>query len=106
VLRAVCGSIARHHTSQASEHGPVTLNENARKAAEEALKIVQQGGQWSYNASLLVTCIPQSGDLAPSIALNPKLTKPEWERGHLGELETWLYFIIVRALRLADQRAG
>ena len=106
VLRAVCGAIARHHTSQASEHGTVDLTEHARKAAEEALKIAQQGDQWSYNASLLVTCIPQSGDLAPSTALNPKLTKPEWEPGHLGELETWLYFIIVRALRLADQRAG
>jgi hypothetical protein len=28
------------------------------------------------------------------------------KRGRMHELETWLYFVIVRALRLADQRAG
>lgn len=106
VLRAVCGAIARHHTSQASEHGLVTLNENARNAAEEALKISQQGAQWSYNTSLLCVRIPHGDNLAPSTASSPKLTRPEWERDHLGELETWLYFVIVRALRLADQRAG
>jgi CRISPR-associated endonuclease/helicase Cas3 len=54
VLRAACGAIARHHTSQASKHGTAILNEQARKAAEEALKAAHQGATWSYNPSLLI----------------------------------------------------
>jgi CRISPR-associated endonuclease/helicase Cas3 len=104
VLRAVCGAIARHHTSQASKHGTAILNERARKAAEEALKVAHQGAAWTYNLSLLVMHIPQENDLVPSNSQNPKLTLPAY--GRQDELETWLYFIIVRALRLADQRAG
>lgn len=106
VLRAICGAIARHHTSQASKHGTAILTENARKAANAALKAAHQGATWSYNSSLLVTHIPQENDLAPSNALNPKLTLPSYDNGPQSELETWLYFVIVRALRLADQRAG
>lgn len=106
VLRAVCGAIARHHTSQASEHATVNLSEHAMKAAEEALKAAHQGGAWSYNPSSLLKHISQDGDLAPSTASDPKLTRPTLDNGHQGELETWLYFIIVRTLRLADQRAG
>jgi CRISPR-associated endonuclease/helicase Cas3 len=106
VLRAICGAIARHHTSQASEYGPVVLDERTRKAAEEALKIAHQGAVWSYNADRLDMQIPKGGDLAPETALTPKLTRPELTSGRIGELEALLYFVIVRALRLADQRAG
>jgi CRISPR-associated endonuclease/helicase Cas3 len=106
VLRAICGAIARHHTSQASEYGPVVLDERAREAAEEALKKAHQGAVWSYDAARLVMHIPKGGDLAPETALTPKLTRPELTNGRIGELEALLYFVIVRALRLADQRAG
>ena len=106
VLRAICGAIARHHTSQASEYGPVVLDERARKAAEEALQIAHQGAVWSYDADRLAMQIPKGGDLAPETALTPKLTRPALANGRIGKLETLLYFVIVRALRLADQRAG
>lgn len=106
VLRAVCGAIARHHTSQASKHGTATLNEQSRKAAEEALKSAHQGALWSYNPNLLVMNISQENDLVPSNASNQKLTRPGMDDGCQDELETWLYFVIVRALRLADQRTG
>ncbi len=106
VLRAACGAIARHHTSQASEFQTVHLSERARKAAEEALADACSGEAWKYEASLLMSNITQGGDLAPSNAGKPKLTIPSNEDGRAGELETWLYFMIVRALRLADQRAG
>ena len=106
VLRAICGAIARHHTSQASEYSTATLDANALKAADEALKIAHQEGNWSFNTSSLDTTITMGGDLSSATASNPKLTRPEWESGRLGELETWLYFVIVRALRLSDQRAG
>lgn len=106
VLRAVCGAIARHHTSQASEFQAVHLNDYALRAAEEALAAARSGAAWSYEPSLLIPHITQGGDLAPSNADRPKLTIPSYENGHSGELETWLYFVIVRTLRLADQRAG
>lgn len=105
VLRAVCGAIARHHTSQASKHSTALLDEKARKAAEAALKAAHQGAAWSYNPSSLVLQISQENDLMPSNAQNPKLTLPSYDQRQ-DELETWLYFVIVRALRLADQRAG
>jgi CRISPR-associated endonuclease/helicase Cas3 len=104
VLRAVSGAIARHHTSQASKHGTAILDERARKAAEVALKAAHQGKSWIYDPSLLVIHIPQENDLMPFNAQNTKLTLPAY--GRQEELETWLYFVIVRALRLADQRAG
>lgn len=102
VLCAVCGAIARHHTSQASEYKPAHLNAAALQAAEKALQIAQQEATWKYDASLLNPCITKGDDLAPTEAYTPKVTRPEQGR----ELEAWLYFVIVRALRLADQRAG
>ena len=102
VLHAVCGAIARHHTSQASKYGTAHLNAAALRAAEEALLIAHQEKTWSFDASLLNPSINKDGDLAPVEAYTPRVTHPEQGR----ELETWLYFVIVRALRLADQRAG
>jgi CRISPR-associated endonuclease/helicase Cas3 len=105
VLRAICGAIAHHHTSQASEYGSVILSAHALHAAKEALHIAHLGSAWSYDPACLDLCIVQGGDLAPETATSPKLTRPGLDSGLLGELETWLYFLIVRALRLADQRA-
>ena len=105
VLRAVCGAIARHHTSQASKHGTAVLNESSKKAAEEALKAARQDAEWTFYPSLLVTDIFKENDLMPSNAVNTKLTLPSFGQRQ-EELETWLYFVIVRALRLADQRAS
>ncbi len=105
VLRAICGAIAHHHTSQASKYGEATLSPQALEAAANALSIAHQGSAWSYDRNALIPQIKQGGDLAPETASSPKLTKPELDRGLAGELETLLYFLIVRALRLADQRA-
>ncbi len=44
--------------------------------------------------------VEQAGNLAPEMG-SQRITIPEIG----GELEMWLYFLIVRALRLADQRA-
>jgi CRISPR-associated endonuclease/helicase Cas3 len=106
VLRAVCGAIARHHTSQASEFQTAHLSKKALEAATEALADACADKTWSFELSLLAPHIDQGGDLAPANAGKPKLTIPSNECGRAGELETWLYFVIVRALRLADQRAG
>jgi CRISPR-associated endonuclease/helicase Cas3 len=105
VLRAICGAIARHHTAQARQFSPVTLDAAVLKAAEEALAHVHMGSAWSYDVKRLNPRIKEGGDLAPEAAPTIKVTRPAWEGGRADELETWLYFVIVRALRLADQRA-
>lgn len=106
VLRAVCGAIAHHHTAQASQYASFKLNANALKAAAEALHHVHMGSAWQYDVTRLQPSLDKGGDLAPASAMEWQITRPAWERGRVGELETWLYFVIVRALRLADQRAG
>jgi CRISPR-associated endonuclease/helicase Cas3 len=105
VLRAICAAIARHHTSQASQHGIAHLNNHALQAAEAALQLTFSGTPWRYDSSQLDLHINNEGDLAPENASTPKLTRPTFE-DYQNQLETWLYFVIVRALRLADQRAG
>ena len=105
LLRAICGAIARHHTSQASMYETAQLDEHAKQAAQEALCIAHEGSAWTYNPELLVLSIKKSGDLQPETASKSWLTRPTYEDGREGLLETWLYFLIVRALRLADQRA-
>src|SRR5947207_2624060 len=76
VLRAICGAIARHHTSQASVYGSVKLNEQAKKAAAEALREAHQNEAWSYDIAQLKTSIDKGDDLAPATASTPKLTRP------------------------------
>ena len=100
VLQAICGAIARHHTTQASEYGTAELHPHALNAATNALRIAHQGSRWSYDPNTLKEHIDQAGDLAPEMG-SSRLTIPEVG----SELEMWLYFLIVRALRLADQRA-
>jgi CRISPR-associated endonuclease/helicase Cas3 len=104
LLRAICGAIARHHTTQASNFGITRLDTAAIKSVEEAFKLAQQNRQWEYDLSQLSLTIPEGGDLAPESKSTPMISRPA--SGPTSELETWLYFVIVRALRLADQRAG
>jgi CRISPR-associated endonuclease/helicase Cas3 len=100
--RAVCGAIAHHHTPTAHESAELQLKAGAAEAIREALEAARQNLPWSYDLAQIRT-EPQSGfDLAPANG-TPFITRPE--RGQLQERETWLYFLIVRALRLADQRA-
>jgi CRISPR-associated endonuclease/helicase Cas3 len=106
LLRAICGAIARHHTSRASAYEPAQLDERAKAAALEALRLAHAGSSWSYNPDLLELSITKGGDLQPETASSSWLTRPTYEDGEEGLRETWLYFLLVRTLRLADQRAG
>lgn len=103
LLRAVCGAIAHHHTAKAHEYGPIQLKTGAEKALKEALEYARLQAPWMYDLTRLDTSLLEGGDLTP--ANTPAdITRPK--QGRLHELETWLHFVIVRALRLADQRAG
>lgn len=101
VLRAVCGAIAHHHTSRAHEYGATTLVPAARQAAAEALEIARREKAWSYDVEALAMSIKQGGTLSP----DKHMTWPG-DDSQAALLETWLYFLLVRTLRLADQRAG
>jgi len=100
---AVCGAIARHHTPNAHTYDDVVLAAGAEEAVREALEQVKQNALWQYNLSLLETEPIKGGNLIPENVGNSDITIPK--RGRRHEMETWLYFVIVRALRLADQRA-
>jgi CRISPR-associated endonuclease/helicase Cas3 len=101
---AVCGAIARHHTPNAHTYDNVMLASGAEEAVKEALEQVRQNASWKCDLSLLETKFIKGGNLAPDNVGDSDITIPK--RGRIHELETWLYFVIVRALRLADQRAG
>jgi CRISPR-associated endonuclease/helicase Cas3 len=105
LLRAVCGAIAHHHTADAHTYGTVKLKQEAKGAVGEALEQARQQLAWTYDLSHLYVSRIEGDDLAPTTGApsDAYITKPR--QGRLTELETWLYFVIVRALRLADQRA-
>jgi CRISPR-associated endonuclease/helicase Cas3 len=105
VARAVCSAIAHHHTPTAHEYGKTEISPIARTAIQNALEAVRRGGHWSYDLDRL-TLTFEKGDLRPvNIEENPRLTEPRLAAGPEKLLETWLAFLVVRALRLADQRA-
>lgn len=104
LLRAVCGAIAHHHTPDAHEYGSIRLKQGALEVVKEALERAKEQATRKYDLSLLEETSELEGDdLAPANA-TALITRPK--QGHLHESETWLYYVIARALRLADQRAG
>lgn len=114
VLRAMCYAIAHHHTPLASEYGATEIDPRARSAVEKAIQLVRREVAWPYDLQLLNLAFTK-GDLAPENAstLNEEriLTLPHVFSSKDDAcppkdcLETWLAFVITRALRLADQRA-
>ncbi len=103
LLYATCAAIARHHTPQAHECEATVLAQGAQEAVREALEAARQELPWHYTLTQLERGKIERCNLAP----NPEeavITTPR--QGRQQELETWLYFVIVRALRLTDQRAG
>src|SRR5207302_265943 len=62
VLTAICGAIARHHTSDASHYGVTTLDATARTIAEEAIQSARLDAAWSYDIAKLDLHISKEGD--------------------------------------------
>jgi CRISPR-associated endonuclease/helicase Cas3 len=104
VLRAVCSAVAHHHTPSAHEYSTTKISKEARAAIAEAFEVVRRGGGWNYDLDRLSLTF-EKGDLCPVNASQGPLTKPDIASGSEKLLETWLAYLIVRALRLADQRA-
>ena len=104
VLRAVCGAIAHHHTPQAHEYGATKITTEAKAAIKKAFEVVRRDRSWDYDLDHLVLEF-KKGDLFSVNASQGRFTQPDVASGPEALLETWLAFLIVRALRLADQRA-
>jgi len=100
VARAVCSAVAHHHTPTAHDYGATNIPKGALAAVEEAFEVVRRGSGWNYELGRLARKF-ERGDLSPVNAL----TRPDVVSGPEKLRETWLAFLIVRALRLADQRA-
>ena len=104
VLRAICGAIAHHHTPQAHEYGTTKITPGARAAIKEAFEVVCRDGSWTYDFERLLLTF-EKGDLFHVNASQGLFTQPDVASGSEKLMETWLAFLIVRVLRLADQRA-
>lgn len=104
VLRTVCGAIAHHHTPQAHEYGATRIAPGAKAAIKKAFEVVRRDTSWDYDLDHIVLQFAD-GDLFPSTASEALFTEPDVASGPEELLETWLAFVVVRALRLADQRA-
>jgi CRISPR-associated endonuclease/helicase Cas3 len=104
LLRATCAAIAHHHTTSAHKYGATHIQPEARRAIEKALNNVRRGSTWSYDLKHLKLEIPKDGDLFYENANTGQYTKPDITDAQ-QRLETWLSYLITRALRLADQRA-
>ncbi len=104
VVRAICSAIAHHHTPTAHEYGATKISTQARTAIKNAFEVVCRDGSWSYDLERLLLTF-EKGDLLPINASQGRSTQPDLASGPEKLLETWLAFLIVRALRLADQRA-
>ncbi len=94
LLRAVYTAIAHHHTTDAVNYGETELAAAASGAIEHALRCAKVGE------------VPDTRRIATaSKGGNMAIKFTEVEVGIPDQIGVWLYFLIVRALRLSDQRA-
>lgn len=96
VARAITAAIARHHAALSAQYAPVQLIPEAGEQIAAMLQAASFGEDWQVDRAAIAGAIRSSGELTDRWMTLPR---PE------NELETWLYFVIVRALRLADQRS-
>ena len=102
VLRATCAAIAHHHTTNAHQYGEAHITPATLHTIDTAFKNARRENTWTYNLDQLKLDI-SSGDFPDNVTPS-KLTRCDIT-DEKARLETWLAFLIVRALRLADQRA-
>ncbi|KAB8141442.1 CRISPR-associated helicase Cas3' [Chloroflexia bacterium SDU3-3] len=98
LARATVAAIARHHSAASQRYEPIQLIPDARRYVAEMLDVARQGTAWPYDIQELDLAIDHGTDLDAE-----SMTLPRDQPGL--ELEMWLYYVIVRALRLADGRS-
>lgn len=99
---ATWSAIARHHAPTARAYDEAEWDEAARRVIGEALAICRAPAT-PEQLDLLALAAVAAGELPEQ-----HLVEPSFERESAGDiptLTTWLGFVIVRSLRLCDQRA-
>jgi len=97
LARAVVAAIAHHHGAGSQAYKPIRLIPGALAAIREGLDMVLEGNPLSYDLAELETVCDAAGSLDDP----EQLSVPS--EGRI--IETWLYYVIVRALILADNRS-
>jgi CRISPR-associated endonuclease/helicase Cas3 len=95
LIRAVLSAIARHHAPTATTYQAITWNEAAKPVIQRALEACRLSPDLT---GLDLSTLPEGS------VSNNWLLKPGYET-RLDLFATWLGFVLVRALRLCDQRA-
>jgi CRISPR-associated endonuclease/helicase Cas3 len=95
LTRATLSAIARHHAPTATTYQAITWDDTAKPVIQEALRACRLPDDL---AGLKLTTL-QDGSIS-----NDWLLKPGYETP-TDLFATWLGFVLVRALRLCDQRA-
>lgn len=99
LLQALLTAIARHHTTHAQSNQEATLAPGAPAVIREALRLSTAGQPWADRIPMLV----QGAAIEENVLGDGEFI--EMRQGGNDQAGVWLYFLIVRALRLADQRA-
>lgn len=94
LYRPVITAIARHHAPTAEEMRYYQIHPAATNALNEALKIMQDGKVWSLRPDQLLPIRQQDNKFPEQLQIKVS-SHTEW----------LLYSLIVRVLRLADQRS-
>jgi CRISPR-associated endonuclease/helicase Cas3 len=96
LARATVAAIARHHAATSREFKRIALRVDARDAIRAGLEVVRQGHEWTYDLANLDVKREDEGEVPKN-----QMTLPT-----VGNVpESLLYFLLVRVLRLADQRS-
>jgi CRISPR-associated endonuclease/helicase Cas3 len=96
LARATVAAIARHHAATSQKFDPTVLCADAHDAIRQGLEVVRQGQEWTYDLANLDVEREHNGDVTED-----QMTMPTMQ----NMSETLLYFLLVRVLRLADQRS-
>ncbi len=96
LAQATVAAIARHHSPKSQSYERTQLIPNARTYVQEMLDRVARGQRWTYDIEHLDDVIDDADTLTAD-----EMTIPRRDI----EAEMWLYFVIVRVLRLADGRS-
>ena len=95
LVRAILSAIARHHTPTATEYDTVQWDPAARSPIREALAACR----------LSADHVTLTLDTCPRGKLRDQWLLPASSDSRQAVLTTWLGFVLVRVLRLCDQRA-
>jgi hypothetical protein len=92
LYKAAMTAVFRHHTPTASSYESYKLHPAAHSAIQVALEVVACPSSWIDHIEMQMAAGEPLGDVLI-----------EFDNRHLSE--TLLYFLLVRVLRLADQRS-